>query len=283
MVRDETWQRENARRLAVLAEYLRADLWGHLGISTPLDPAAVLPWLLPQLATQKREGDRRRLYVATALAEEAFRLQSAADEAEQVRALRDSRVLPLRRDGRRLYVETFAGRYLHGDPDAWPGLHEARKLQAPALLALAVLEVRRRTGASAEAALLFLLCDRACGVPSWAEINTGTGVTLWVYDALMSADALRAEYVALRRTFIPRGRPKRPQAHTLELIEFVREMRPRAGRHSDNASWAAVLERWNAEHPRERQYADAASISRAYVQTIKRRRDLGAPTGEEVS
>ena len=80
---------------------------------------------------------------------------------------------------------------------------------------------------------------------------------------------------------MPRNRAKRPEVHTLELIRLVHKMRPNGGRRRPgNASWQKVLETWNDGHEKKRRYADAASISRAYSQAL-RRKDLGLPTTED--
>jgi len=273
----EAWREENERRLARLAEHLRAELWGAIGLELPLGHSEVMRWILARVNEQRLAGDRHRLYLPAAVAAGEWRQQRAtASDADRVRALRDARVLPLRQDGRRLFVETFTGRYPKGEALAWPGLYERRKVQPLALLALAALEVRRQTGCAPEEGLLFLLCDDACGRPSWMTCSTARGLSLWVYDPFIPAEALSDEYVALRRTFIPRGRPKRPTQKTAELIELVRAMRPRGGKHRDNAPWGRVLERWNADHERPLdQYLDVASICRAYYQACRVRRELG--------
>ena len=59
---------------------------------------------------------------------------------------------------------------------------------------------------------------------------------------------------------MPRNRAKRPEARTLELIQFVDEMRPKKGRHPGNAPWSQVLERWNEENGRLQTYEDEKSI-----------------------
>ena len=149
-------------------------------------------------------------------------------------------------------------------------------LQPLALVALATREVHRVTGCDLEKGLLFLLCDLPCGNSFRFSLSIDGGLRIWAYDPLMTAGELYGEYVAFRRSYGPRNRPKHPQEHTRELIRFVQELRPQGGRHVDSAPWRQVLERWNAEHPRKHRYADPASISRAYTATLKRRKELNA-------
>jgi hypothetical protein len=235
-----------------------------------------MPWLLEPVPSQKRAGDRLRLYLPPDLARGGRAKQRQADEREQVMAMVERR--RVEHAGGKYWLDACAGVYLTDDlgglaEPTWPSVRERHSVQPLALLALAECEVHRVTGCD-------LLCDVPSGRPFRMSLSMIGGLRLWAYDAFMTGDDLRAAYVAGRRLYVPRTRPKRPQDHTLELIRLVNEMRPLPGRHPDNASWAKVLKRWNDKHPRKRQYMNAASISRAYVQAFERRRELGMLGGE---
>jgi hypothetical protein len=267
--------------LAGLAENLRSELWRQVGLSEPLDRAQLMPWVLARVGLQDREGDRLRLYLPANLARAEWAKQREAAIGQRVAAMMDQRILPVRRGSRGVFwVDAFAGRYLEDDlgdlaASAWPSVFRRPDVKHLALLALAEREVHRVTGCDLEDGLLFLLCDVACGRPFRWSLSLVGGLRLWAYDAFMPGDELRANYVAARRLFMPRTRAKRPEVHTLELIQLVGEMRPSGGRRAGNATWLDVLERWNAEHSRKKHYTDTASISRAYAQALRRRKELG--------
>ncbi len=276
----ETWREE---RLAWLADGLRRDLWRRVKLERPLAPNEVMAWVGKRARGQRPGGDRLRLYLPAGPARherrallEPLRAQARTQDAPDA----DSRMPWIRETAGRFYVDVFAGEYLSDDfgdlaARTWPQTSHAARLPHLALLALAAREVHRVTGASLEAALLFLLCDVPCGQSFVMSFSTDSGLRFWAYDPFLPAEKLSSAYVAFRRDYVPRNRPKRPERHTLELIRLVQEMRPQAGRSPENASWAKVRERWNAEHPRNREYVNVASMSRAYTQALARRKELG--------
>ncbi len=114
---------------------------------------------------------------------------------------------------------------------------------------------------------------------SWSSDG---GLRFCAYDPFLPAKDLSREYVAFRRLYVSRTRPKRPERHTLELIRFVQKLRPHPGRHAENAPWPEVLRQWNEAHPvragKRGRYAKddgGASISAAYRQALARRKELG--------
>lgn len=286
----QSWEDRNSGLLDGLRQNVRAELWRAVGLSSPLPAVDLAEWVYVRAQQQQLAGDRIRLYLPEGPARDRW---AADQQRRSPRSLLDPRVQPIRRSGAGdFYVDAFVGSggfgsgYLEPDianPDetAWPNPHRRRGVQPLALVALAALDVARVTGALPGEATAFLLCDVACGHAFQFSGRLPGGVRIWAWDPFTTGDDLRAEYVAWRRGFIPRTRPKRPQAHTLELIRLVREMRPYPGRNPGNASWKDILDRWNATHERGRQYQEA-SISRAYAAALKRRLDLGIlPADEE--
>jgi len=253
-------------------------------------PAKLVRWVLDRPYSRERAGDRLRLYLPQDLARcerdrlvESLRLRALAEQADHV----DTRELRIRQVAGRFFLDVFAGVYLEDDlgdlaTRTWPQISRASLLPDLVLVALAAREVHRVTGADLEAALLFLLCDAPCGQAFVMSFSTDSGLRFWAYDPFLPAKDLSREYVAFRRLYVSRTRPKRPERHTLELIRFVQKLRPHPGRHAANAPWPEVLRQWNAAHPvrvgARGPYAEddgGASISAAYRQALVRRRELG--------
>ena len=232
---------------------------------------------------QNRAGDRLRLYLPPDLASRARRggLDPLQARAQGI----DPSKQAIRHAGNRYYVDAFADQYLDlelGDlaVRTWPGPHERSLLPALAITALAAREVHRVTGAVLEEGLLFLLCDQLCGRPFHMSFSADGGLRFWAYDPFMPAKQLSDEYMAFRRRYVPRRRPKRGEKHTLELIRFVQKLRPTAGRHADNAPWSKVFEDWRAAHPNLTKgmrgyYEDATTMRASYGQALQRREDTG--------
>lgn len=276
------WERRNADLLDGLRGNLRAELWRSIGLDGPMPRERLAAWAEESAGAQPAAGDRVRLYLPAAEGQRAWESQEdRATQDELNRSNFDATVLPIRRGLPGVFwVDTFTGLYLGvdlADPArrAWPDPHRRSTVPHVALVALAALDVVRLTGAVPAEATAFLLCDIPCGRPFQFSWQQPGGLRIWAWDAFMPGEELKANYMAWRRAFTRRNRAKRPEPHTLELIRLVAQMRRRPGRDAGNASWGDVCETWNATHERKKQYKDAASISRAHAQALRRRRKLG--------
>ncbi len=290
------WERQNKELLEHLADSLRSELWTKVGLKGPVAPGDIGSWLWDRALAQKREGDRLRLYLPGAVArQELEKRHKRPRELARARGEAYFSTLgePIRHHRGRYCIDAYAGGYdLEedlGDPTTqqWPNSFQLTLIQDLAAVALGAREVQRLTGAELEDGLLFLLSDEPCGARFRMSISDG-GLRIWAADALVPAKELGALYVDFRRAYTRRNRPKRPEAHTGDLIRFVQELRPHMGRHaSGNLPWNGVLERWNKQHPcthpddsakrrRAHFYLDEDSMRRAYAQALRRRERLEA-------